>query len=85
MSNEASSSFEIKTFNQKEGVLYFVDEVKDGLKIENDCRFPCETCASTNPGYCESCDLSTPLKYLELGACVKKCSLGTFLEKQANG
>lgn len=52
LTNEMSSSFEIVTFNQKDKVLYLIDEINKGLGIENKCNFPCETCLSTNPNYC---------------------------------
>ena len=52
LSNEASSSFEIVTFNRKNNVLYQIDIVESGLSIKNKCNYPCETCLSTNPNFC---------------------------------
>lgn len=85
MTNEATSSFEVETFNLRDNVLYRIDQIKSGLSIENKCNYPCKSCLSTNPDYCTSCDLSTPLKYLEQGGCISECSKGTFLDKQENG
>lgn len=80
MSNEATSSFEIVTFDYIDDVLYLVDQITSGLSIENNCNFPCKSCLSTNPDFCTSCDMSTPMKFLEQGGCIKKCSKGMFLD-----
>ena len=81
MNNEASTSFEIITFNRKENVLYFIDQVVSGLSIENVCNHPCDTCLSTNPNYCTSCFADTQFKYVEKGTCLPKCSPGLFLDE----
>ena len=81
MTNEASSSFEILTFNQENNVLYFIDEVKTGLSIKAECTFPCKTCLSGNPNFCTSCFEDTKLPFLQEGTCVSSCSSGNYLDK----
>lgn len=81
MTNEASKSFEILTFNKENDVLYFIDEVNSGLSIKAECTFPCKDCLSGNPNYCTSCFEDTKLPYLQEGTCVSSCSSGNYLDK----
>ena len=29
--------------------FYYIDKVEDGLTINSDCNYPCETCPEDNP------------------------------------
>jgi len=79
-SNEASSSFEIVTFDQDDNVLYFVDRVVDGLRVSSDCAYPCQDCADDDASFCLACDPDSLLPFLQESTCLAKCSDGRYYD-----
>lgn len=80
--NQKSASFEIVTFNQESNVLYFIDQVKDGLSIGSRCSFPCKDCSSAGPTKCTSCFKNSTMPYLQDETCLSECSEGRYYDTQ---
>lgn len=78
--NEASSSFEIVTFSSEEGVLYFIDQVIEGLTVNSLCSYPCKNCLSNDPTHCTSCFLNSPMAFLQENTCLTECSDGLYYD-----
>lgn len=38
---------------------YAIDRITNGLSLTFPCNLPCQTCSSTNPSYCLSCNALT--------------------------
>jgi hypothetical protein len=82
--NEASSSFQIVTFNKVNNVLYFLDQVSDGLIIRSQCAYPCKDCESSHPTQCLSCFADSALPFLQENTCLAGCSQGRYFDVEAN-
>ena len=82
--NEASSSFEVVTFNKEDNVLYFVDQIVDGLTVDSQCDYPCNECLSTDRTHCLSCYPNSPVPFLQDTTCLKECSEGRYFDEAQN-
>lgn len=86
--NEKSSSFEVVTFNRFEdedsSVLYFIDQVIEGLQIDSLCNYPCNECEPTDPDSCLSCFPApkSDRPYLQINTCLAECSDGRYYDQK---
>ena len=54
--SEQTDSFQLTTFNYVDDTFYyFIDTLQQGLTINSDCNYPCESCPVGEPSVCLSC------------------------------
>lgn len=54
--SEQTDSFQMTTFNFVDGTFYyFIDQLQQGLTINSNCNYPCESCPPGQPSICLSC------------------------------